>query len=79
MTKDDQLRDKRTVVIGDESNISIGVTLWGETCEQHDLQEGQIVAFQKCRVSNFSGKSLNASWDVDDIVVKVKHPRFLQL
>ena len=77
VTRDDQLRDKQTLTIGDESNTSIELTLWGETCECQDFQEGQVVAFQNCRVSNFSGKSLNASWDVNDVILGVKHPRFV--
>lgn len=33
-------RDKRLLTIGDESNVSIGVTLWGNVCEAHDYHSG---------------------------------------
>ena len=78
VTRDEQLRDKRTLTSGDESNSCIEMTLWGEMCDL-EFQEGQVVAFQNCRVSNFSGKSLNASWDINDVVQKCKHPRFHQV
>ena len=31
--KDGSSRDKRTLLIGDESNFSISLTLWGPACE----------------------------------------------
>ena len=34
--KDGNSRDKRTLLIGDEGNVSIGVTLWGTACEAHN-------------------------------------------
>ena len=33
--KSGEQRDKRALTIGDESNASIGVTLWGSVCEAH--------------------------------------------
>lgn len=77
--KDGSQREKRTLTIGDEGNVSIGLTLWGNTCEAHDYQMGQICAFKSCRVSEYQGKSLNASSDTCDILFNVKHPRFLDL
>ena len=62
--KSGESRDKRQLTIGDESNVSISVTLWGSVCEAHDYQIGQIVALKGCRVSEYNGRSLNASSDV---------------
>ena len=77
--KDGSTRDKRSLTIGDETNVSIGLTLWGEACEAHRYGVGQIIAFKACRISEYNGKSLNASWSPSDIVLNVKHPRALEL
>ena len=34
--KDGNVRDKRTLIIGDESFKSISITLWGDACHAHD-------------------------------------------
>ena len=65
--RDGKVREKRTLTIGDESNICIGVTLWGAVTEVHRYSAGQVVAFKGCRVSDFNGKSLNASSHAEDI------------
>ena len=65
--KDGKVRDKRTLTIGDETNICIGVTLWGPVTEAHRYGSGQIIALKGCRVSDFNGKSLNASSHAEDI------------
>ena len=72
-------RAKRALLIGDESNISISATLWGDTCEAHGYEVGQVIALKACRVSDFNGKSLNASSDPRDIVLNLKHPRATEL
>jgi len=77
--KTGESRDKRTITIGDEGNVSIGVTLWGIVCEAHDLKIGQIVALRGCRVSEYNGRSLNASSDVGDVLLSPKTPRTLDL
>ena len=43
--RDGNQKDKRSLVIGDESNTSISLTLWGEVCDRFDLKQGDIVAF----------------------------------
>lgn len=75
--KDGTQRDKRTLIVGDESKISISVTLWGSACEAHDYQIGQVIALKSCRVSEYNGKSLNASSDPNDISFNMRHPRAL--
>ena len=72
--KDGSSREKRSVTIGDDSKRMIGVTLWGDVCHK-ELRELQIVAFRACRISEYRGKSLNASSDVNDFVVEPDHPR----
>jgi len=78
VTKDGNSRDKRAVMIGDETNMSIGVTLWGRAAAK-SLNVGDIVAFQNCRVSDWQGKSLNASGNPGDIVTSSNHSRFKEL
>ena len=81
--KDGKVRDKRTLTIGDETNICIGVTLWGPVTEAHRYGSGQIIALKGCRVSDFNGKSLNASSHAEDIFLGTsmlqKHPRATEL
>lgn len=77
--KSGESRDKRLLTIGDEGNVSIGVTLWGDVCEAHDFLVGKIVALKGCRVSEYNGKSLNASSDTMDVIFSPKHPRTLDL
>lgn len=55
------------------------VTLWGDSCESHDFQVGQVVALKACRVSEYNGKSLNASSDAADIVLNLSHKRAAEL
>lgn len=55
----------------------IGVTLWGDLSTAHDYESGSVIAFRSCRVSDFGGKSLNASSSVSDTVIEPKHPRTL--
>ena len=74
--KDGKTREKRTLTIGDESNVSINVTLWGSVVEAHRYNAGQVIAFKSCRVSDFNGKSLNASSHGEDIFIgSIRHPR----
>lgn len=78
--KDGKVREKRTLTIGDESNVSIDVTLWGSVTEAHKYSAGQVIALKSCRVSDFRGKSLNASSDGADIFIgSVRHPRAEEL
>ena len=77
--RDGSQRAKRSLLIGDESNLSISLTLWGDTCEAQNYQVGQIIAFKACRVSDYQGKSLNASNALQDIVINLRHPRALDL
>lgn len=56
--------------------MSINVTLWGSVTEAHKYNAGQVIALKSCRVSDFNGKSLNASSHGEDIFIgSVRHPR----
>jgi ssDNA-binding replication factor A large subunit len=46
--------------IMDKSNECINVNVWGELSELQ-INEGDILAINGARVSNFGGKSLNVS------------------
>lgn len=73
-------RDKLNIVIADESNRSIAVTVWGDLCmTAAGWQRGEIIAFKACRVSDYNGKTLNASSAPQDCVVNVQHARSAQL
>lgn len=72
--RDGKERDKRTLTIGDESNKCINVTLWGPVVEAHPYRTGQVIALKSCRVSDFNGKSLNASSHGEDIYIEsIRH------
>jgi len=72
--KDGSTRDKRAITIADETEHSIDVTVWGELASSTDFRQGAVIAFKGCRVSEFSGRSLNASSDRADTVFKVNDP-----
>ena len=38
--RDGTPKDRRTLVVGDDSNNSIGVTIWGDNCERFDFMVG---------------------------------------
>jgi len=38
--KTGESRDKRNIIIGDDTNYSISVTLWGDTATKLDLKPG---------------------------------------
>ena len=54
--KDGTNKDKRTIVLGDQNDISISATLWGETCDKYKFEIGQICALKSCRISEYNGK-----------------------
>ena len=55
------------------------MTLWGDVCEAQNYQVGQVVALKACRVSDYNGKSLNASSSQQDIALNLRHPRAMEL
>lgn len=79
--KDGSSKDRMNLTIADESNHSVPITVWGELClfAQNKFKVGEVVAFKQCRVSDYQGKSLNASSNEKDLVGNVKDPRVLQI
>jgi len=78
--KTGESKDKRNLVIGDDTNYSIAVTLWGDTATKLDLKPGQLVACKQCKVSEYSGRSLNGSSSLADYVIgNVNHPRAIEV
>ena len=47
--------------------------------EAHPYRVGQVIAFKGCRVSDFNGKSLNASSHAEDIFIALRHVRAQEL
>ena len=75
-------KKRRILTICDESRVSIVVTLWGDDlCNCNDYARGQVIAFRSCRVSDFNGKTLNASSHPADLQFadNLNHPRAKQL
>ena len=58
---------KRELKLADESNAMITVTLWGDSCEAVRVNVGDIMALKGCRISDYAGRSLNASSLPSDI------------
>lgn len=79
--KSGDTKDRLNVVIADETNFSVPVTVWGDMCQPlaNSVKRGDIIAFKSCRVSDYNGKGLNASGSPQDCVTQVKHNRALQL
>lgn len=72
-------KERQSITIADETGASISVTVWGEFCHTLNAKPGMIVAFKQCRVSDYNGKSLNASSSPSDIVLNAPHPRTAQI
>lgn len=51
------------------------MTLWGAVAEAHEYRSGQVISLKSCRVSDYNGKSLNASSHPEDIFLNIRHKR----
>jgi replication factor A1 len=54
------VKDRRNVIIADESNLCITVSLWGANAKNSSYQEGSVLALKGARVSDYNGRSLNS-------------------
>jgi replication factor A1 len=54
-------KDKRTLVVVDDSNFMVGVTLWGPQANTPNLKEGNVIAIRGAKVSDYQGKTLNSA------------------
>ena len=55
--------------------MCIEVSLWGDICDARKYQVGKIIALKACRVSDYSGRSLNASGELGDIFLEPDNKR----
>lgn len=72
---------KRTITVMDDTLLSIDVTLWGEDaerCNEAELKGNPVIVIKKCKVSDFGGKSLNASFG-SQIFMNMDVPRAHEL
>lgn len=75
-TKSGEFRDKRTLVLMDDTGYELNATMWGEICSM-EINQGQIIAVKGAGVSEYGGKSLNLSNDSSLIQVDPEEePRF---
>jgi replication factor A1 len=57
MCRDIQVQ-KRDLIVVDDSNSSVRLTLWGKQAEQFSTPIGSVIAFKGVRVSEFNGKRI---------------------
>lgn len=71
--KSGELKDKLNVTIADDTKHSVPVTIWGNIANKlvSQMSLGSVVAFKQCRVSEYSGRTLNASSAEADFVANV--------
>lgn len=55
-------KDKRNLVLSDDSGVSIELTIFGADAGRQDLEPGTIIAIREAKVSDYRGKSLTV-WD----------------
>jgi len=72
-------KQRRNVMIGDESGLKIQTALWGSLANLYDLQLGQVLAIKNARVSDYGGKSLNSGDDHASIYIEPDHHRTIEL
>jgi replication factor A1 len=70
-----QAKDKRSLQIVDESGMQIQVTLWGRIAANDNFKVGDILAIRSARVSDYGGKSLNASDEHTQLYINLDHKR----
>lgn len=68
-------KDKRNVVITDESELTVTVTLWEGLAQKEDYQEGQVLALKTVRVSDYNGRTINAGESNSQVFIDTDHPR----
>ncbi|KAI7864761.1 hypothetical protein BDF14DRAFT_1831812 [Spinellus fusiger] len=56
-----KLSKKRELLIVDDTQKQIRVTLWGNTAENFSSSGSPVLAFKGCRVNDFQGKTLSLS------------------
>ena len=57
---------KRAVMLCDDTQLSIELTLWGEQAEKYNegvLDSHPVLAIKNCKISNFGGKTLSTTFN----------------
>lgn len=54
-------KDKRTLVVADDTNNTIGLTMWGKVSNFDGLNVGNVIAIRGAKVSDYQGKTINCS------------------
>jgi len=60
--RDNSQLQKRNITLVDDTGCAIDLTLWGETAVNWNTEGSQVLAIKNVKVSEFSGKSLSASF-----------------
>ena len=72
-------KQRRNIMIGDESGLKIQSALWGNLASMFDMQVGQVIALKNAKVSDYGGKSLNTSDDSSSVYIEPDHIRTVEL
>jgi replication factor A1 len=70
-----QVKDRRNIIIADESELSIQISLWGSNAHNSSYVTGQVLALRGARVSDYNGKSLNSGDEHSQIYIDPDHKR----
>ena len=73
------VKDRRNVVIADESGLCITVSLWGQNARMDKYTEGQVMSIRGARVSDYNGKSLNSGDEHSQMFIDIDHKRRIEL
>lgn len=73
------VKDRRNIIIADESSLSIQISLWGTNAHNASYVIGQVVALRGARVSDYNGKSLNSGDEHSQMFIDPDHKRVKEL
>ncbi len=73
------MKDRRNVVIADESGLCITVSLWGQNARIDKYTDGQVMSIRGARVSDYNGKSLNSGDEHSQMFIDIDHKRKVEL
>lgn len=51
--------NRRNIAIVDETGFSVEIGLWNNTATDFSIEEGTVIAFKGCKVTDFNGKTLS--------------------
>lgn len=72
------VKDRRNLVIAEESGLCITVSLWGANATL-SYEVGQVLALKGARVSDYNGKSLNSGDEHSQVFVNPENKRAQEL